>query len=108
MIKKLNIVSVQHDPPRCTPEGSQPKYIMFPSATNNGLQEFSECSRESIGQTLDVRSGLCFIQSMHLFVFVNVCLCMQCMIVCVIQAIVINDLLYYLTLGPPKLNTQLV
>lgn len=79
---------MQHDPPRCTPEGSQPKYIMFPSATSNGLREFSECSRESIGQTLDVRSSLCFIQSTYTACWVilfSVCVYLYCK-TCVIRS----------------------
>lgn len=53
-----------HDPsdnPECSPPGNLPKYIMFPSATGNGLKEFSSCSRRSIGNTLETRSS-CFVQ----------------------------------------------
>lgn len=57
--------SFQHDPSddlECTPAGSAPKYIMYPSATNGGLREFSICSRRSIGRTLETRSS-CFVPS---------------------------------------------
>jgi len=55
-----------HDPPGpCSPGGSQGNYIMFASATDGSLpnnRQFSQCSRESMGQTIDVR-GTCFIPS---------------------------------------------
>ncbi|XP_064400640.1 disintegrin and metalloproteinase domain-containing protein 10-like [Halichondria panicea] len=53
-----------HDPAdnaECSPGGSAPKYIMFPSATDGGLEEFSICSRRSIGATLEARSSSCFV-----------------------------------------------
>ena len=57
---------IQHDPPGpCSPGGSEGNYIMFASATDGSLpnnRQFSQCSRESMGQTIDVR-GTCFIPS---------------------------------------------
>ena len=57
---------IQHDPPGpCSPGGSEGNYIMFASATDGSLpnnRQFSQCSRESMGQTIDVR-GTCFIAS---------------------------------------------
>ena len=56
----------QHDPPGpCAPGGAEGNFIMFASATdgsrpNNRL--FSQCSRGSMGQTIDVK-GNCFVSS---------------------------------------------
>ena len=57
---------IQHDPPGlCAPGGREGNYIMFASATDGSLpnnRQFSQCSRESMGQTIDVR-GACFTSS---------------------------------------------
>ncbi len=62
---------MQHDPAdnaECSPGGSAPKYIMFPSATDGGLEEFSICSRRSIGATLEARSSSCFVPGTFIYI----------------------------------------
>ena len=54
--------SVQHDPAgECSPGPPDGNYIMYASATDGNRKEFSPCSRESMGRTIDVK-GSCFVQ----------------------------------------------
>ena len=60
----ITSIILQHDPAgECSPGPPDGNYIMYASATDGNRKEFSPCSRESMGRTIEANGG-CFVQRM--------------------------------------------
>ena len=58
----ITSIILQHDPAgECSPGPPDGNYIMYASATDGNRKEFSPCSRESMGRTIEANGG-CFVQ----------------------------------------------